>query len=91
MGTSTVDAVAKMATHEIVLGIVLMVISLALVVFVLFQSGKDKNLSGAISGAGETFFSKGRANTMDRILNKVTIVLCAVFLVLVIAMYCIVA
>ena len=43
MGTSTADAVAKMATHELVLGIILMVISLALVVFVLFQSGKDRS------------------------------------------------
>ena len=91
MGTSTVDAVAKMATYELVLGIILMVISLALVVFVLFQSGKDKNLSGAISGAADTFFGKGRASTMDRILNKITVALCAIFMVLVLVMYCIVS
>ena len=76
---------------DIAFGVTLLILAVALVVLVLFQSGKDKNLSGAIAGAGETFFSKGRANTMDRILNKITIVLCAVFFVLVLAMYCIVA
>ena len=79
-----------MVTEQIVLGIILMVISVALIVFVLFQSGKDKNLSGAISGGADTFFGKGRANTIDRVLNKITIVLCAIFMVLVVVMYCII-
>ena len=79
-----------MATIEIVLGIVLMVISVALVLFVLFQSGKDKNLSGAISGAADTFFNKGRASTIDRVLNKITVALCVAFMVLVLVMYCVV-
>ena len=74
-----------MATIEIVLGIVLMVISVALVLFVLFQSGKDKNLSGAISGAADTFMEKGKARTLDAFLAKWTKVISIVFFVLVFA------
>ena len=41
---------------DLALGIVLLVLAVALVVLVLLQSGKDKNLSGAIGGGSETFF-----------------------------------
>lgn len=75
---------------EIVLGIILMVISVALVLVVLLQTGKDKNLSGAIAGGSDSFYSKGRTNTVDRILNKITVALCIIFMVLVLVMYCIV-
>ena len=57
------------------LGIALIVLSVALVVVILFQSAKDKRLSGAIAGGTETFFGKSRAKTADRVLSKVTIVL----------------
>ena len=72
---------------EIALGIAVIVLSVILVVAVLMQSGKDTRLSGTIAGGAETFFGKSKANTWDRILSKLTIVVSVVFALVVIAMY----
>ena len=45
---------------------------LAVSVVVLMQSGKSAGLSGAISGAAETFMSKGKAKAFDEKLAKAT-------------------
>ena len=39
-----------MAVHEIILGIVLILLSVAIIVLVLLQEGKSAGLSGAIAG-----------------------------------------
>lgn len=72
---------------EIALGIAVIVMALVLIVAVLMQSGKDTRLSGTIAGGAETFFGKTKANTWDRILSKITIVVSIVFALVVIAMY----
>ena len=41
----------------------------------------------AIAGGAETFFGKSKANTWDKMLSKVTVVLSVVFALVVIAMY----
>lgn len=46
--------------------------SLSLVGIVMLQSGKSAGLSGAISGAADTFLSKNKAKTMDAKLAKAT-------------------
>lgn len=71
----------------IALGVAVIVLAVALVIAVLMQSGKDTRLSGTIAGGAETFFGKTKANTLDRMLSKVTIVLSVVFALVVIAMY----
>ena len=38
---------------------------LAIILAVLFQSGKSAGLSGAIGGMADTFMSKGKAKTLD--------------------------
>ena len=78
-------------TTEFVLGIVLLVFAIALVVLVLFQSGKDKRLSGTIAGAAETFFGKSKAADNEKKLTIATTVLSIVFVVIVLVMYFIVA
>ena len=80
-----------MGALEIILGIFIMVIAVALIAFVLLQSGKDKRLSGAIAGAAETFFAKGKSKTRDKMFAKITTVLSCVFVVLVIVFSIIVA
>ena len=80
-----------MSPLEIGFGIAVLVMSLFLVVSVLMQSGKDSRLSGTITGGAETFFGKAKANTWDRVLTKLTIVVSIVFAVVVIAMYLIVS
>ncbi len=69
------------------LGIAVIVMALFLIIAVLMQSGKDTRLSGTIAGGAETFFGKTKANTWDRILSKLTVVVSIVFAVLVVVMY----
>ncbi len=57
-----------------------------LIAVVLFQSGKSSGLSGAISGAAETFFSKGKAKTLDATLARMTKWIAGVFVLLTLAL-----
>ncbi len=72
---------------ELALGIALLVMAVFLIVAVLLQSSKDKSLSGAIGGGAETFFSKSKAGTWDKILSRATLVVSIIFTILVIVMY----
>ena len=76
-----------MGALEIVLGIITLVIAVAVVALVLFQSGKDKRLSGTIAGAAETFFAKGQSKTRDKMLARITTILSFVFVILVVVLY----
>ncbi len=57
------------------------IISIALVVVVLMQHGKQQGLSGAIAGGAETFFGKNKGRTIDAMLKKVTAVVAALFII----------
>ena len=70
--------------HTLVMTL-LIIVSLALIVIVLLQSGKSAGLSGAISGGAEQLFGKQKARGMDLILHRVTIVLSVLFFILAIA------
>ena len=59
---------------ELALGIVVIVLSVALTLMVLFQSAKDKRLSGTIAGGAETFFGKTKGTSVDKLLSKLTVV-----------------
>lgn len=67
------------------LTVLLIIVALALVVFVLLQSGKSAGLSGAISGGAEQLFGKQKARGMDLVLHRITIVLSVLFFVLALA------
>ena len=56
----------------LVITILQLLCGLAIIVVVLFQSGKSAGLSGAISGMADTFLSKNKAKTMDAKLAKAT-------------------
>jgi preprotein translocase subunit SecG len=79
-----------MGVAEIILGIVLLVLAVALVALVLMQQGKDKKLSGAIAGGSDTFYGKSGGAGKDKILSVATTVCAIAFVVIVIAMYLIV-
>ena len=66
----------------ITLGIILLVMAVFLTVAVLAQSGKDKNLSGAIAGGTDTFFGKTKGNTIDKLLSKITAAVGVIFTLL---------
>ena len=66
---------------QIALTIVQIVITVALIITVLMQSGKTQGLSGSIAGGAETFFGKNKGRTIDGILSKVTSVLAVLFVI----------
>ena len=63
------------------LGIVQLVLSIALVLIVLLQQSRRQGLSGAISGAADTFFSKNKSKNLDSLLVKLTTVVAAIFII----------
>ena len=71
-----------MAWYEIVLGIVLIVTSIALIAIVLLQEGRSAGLSGAIAGGAETFLGKNKSKTIEQKLVNITKVLASIFFVL---------
>jgi preprotein translocase subunit SecG len=75
-----------MEAVRLVLTIVQVVSAVILIAIVTMQSGKSAGLGAAISGSGETFFSKNKAATLDGKLAKATKWLAAVFIVLTLAL-----
>ena len=71
---------------QYVLGSFLMLLAVTLIVLVLFQTSKEKGLSGTITGSAETFFGKSKAGDKDALLSKLTIIVSALFVAGVIAM-----
>ena len=71
-----------MATLILLLKIVYLVDCLLLVGIVLLQQGKVSGLSGAIAGAGETYWGKNKARSMEGGLHKATVVIATLFIVL---------
>lgn len=63
------------------LGIVQLVLSVLLVVIVLLQQSRRQGLSGTISGAADTFFSKNKSKGLDALLSKLTIVVAVLFVI----------
>ena len=57
---------------EIVLTILEAIASIALIVIVLLQSGKEAGLSGALAGNSDTYLSKGKGKSMDQTLASAT-------------------
>ena len=71
-----------MAVHDIILGIILLLLSVAIIVLVLLQEGKSAGLSGAIAGGAETFFGKNKSRTMESKLVLITKIIAISFFVL---------
>ena len=63
------------------------VLSLAMIAIVMLQSGKSAGLSGAISGAAETFLFKNKAKTLDAKLAKATKWVAIVWILVTLALY----
>ena len=57
---------------KLALTIVQVLLSVAVIAIVMLQSGKSAGLSGAISGAADTFLSKNKAKSVDAKLAKMT-------------------
>lgn len=70
-----------MAVLKMILTIIFIIVSIALTVVVLMQQGKNAGL-GAIAGGAETYWGKNKGRSMEGMLNKITKILVAVFIIL---------
>ena len=75
-----------METLEFILKIFFLLDCIVLSAIVLLQESKVQGLSGAISGAGESYWGKNKARSMEGGLHKVTVVAAVLFIVLAIVL-----
>ena len=61
-----------MEVVKIILTVLEVIASVALVVVVLMQSGKEAGLSGAIAGNSDSYMSKSKNGGLDKMLAKST-------------------
>ena len=67
--------------HTILL-LVYILVCCVLTVIVLMQEGKQAGLTGAISGAAETYWGKNKGRSMEGKLVKITKILVILFIVI---------
>ena len=67
---------------KLIITILQLICGLAIILAVLFQSGKSAGLSGAIGGVADSFLAKNKAKTLDAKLARATQWIGAVFLIL---------
>ncbi|MDO4764808.1 MAG: preprotein translocase subunit SecG [Eubacteriales bacterium] len=66
----------------IALKVVYAIVCVLLILIILLQQSKVSGLSGTIGGAGETYWGKNKARSMEGGLHIATVVLSAAFIVL---------
>ena len=71
-----------MAVFKVVLMIVYIIVCVALTVIVLMQEGKQAGLTGAISGGSDTYWGRNKGRSREGVLEKVTTVLAALFIII---------
>ena len=71
---------------EIVLTVLEVLLSIALIVVVLLQSGKEAGLSGALSGNNDTYLSKNKGKSLDKMLATSTKWIALVWILVTLAM-----
>lgn len=67
-----------------ILLILQVICALGIIATILLQSGRSAGLSGSIAGGGEAIFGKKKG--LDDLLSKITAYLCAVFMLLTLAL-----
>ncbi len=76
---------------KIALIVVEVIVSLLLVLVVLFQSGKESGLSGALSGSSDTYMSKNKGATLDKKLASATKWIALAWIVVTLALILVIA
>ena len=67
---------------EIILTVFQTICSVALIIVVLLQSGKEAGLSGALSGSSDSYMNKNKSGGLDKMLAKSTKWIALVWVVL---------
>lgn len=85
LGTAT----ATISILEYIFGGILAVLAVALIILIGQQKSKRHGLGNSIAGQGasESYLNKHKIGGKDKLLQKITIVVAAVFVVLVVALY----
>ena len=69
----------------IVLGILLAIVSIAIIVVIILQEGNQQGL-GVVTGAADSYFSKNKARSIDAFLARWTKVFAVIFVLAVIGL-----
>ena len=64
------------------LTIVFIIVSVALMIVVLMQEGKENGLTGTLTGSADTYWSKNKGRSKDAWMRKITVVLAVLFFLL---------
>ena len=80
-----------MAVNEIVGGVILLVVSVAIFALTLMQHTHGQGLSGAIGGIADSYMSRSKARSVDAKLAKATKWVGAIFVILTLVLNCMVA
>ena len=72
---------------QYVMGSVLIAMALALVLLVMFQSGKDTRMSGTISGGSDTYYGQNKGHSRDKLLSRLTVIIGILFIGTMLAAY----
>ena len=75
-----------METLKIICIILEVIASVALIAVVLFQSGKEAGLSGAIAGNSDSYMSKSKSGSLDKKLASITKWIALAWIVLTLAL-----
>ena len=78
--------VTKVEVVKIILTILEVIASVALIVVVLFQSGKEAGLSGALSGNSDSYMNKSKMGGLDKKLASATKWIALVWILLTLAL-----
>ena len=77
-----------MKALEIILTILEVISSIALILVVLFQSGKEEGLSSAIAGGSQdTYLNKNKGGSLDKILASATKWIALVWILLTLSLF----
>lgn len=71
-----------MTVWEIILGILMILVCIAIIGVILLQQGHRSGVNGVISGAADTFLSKNKARTVNAKLASMTKYITIAFFVL---------
>ena len=71
-----------MEVFKVILTVLEVIASVALIVVVLVQSGKEAGLSGAIAGNSDSYMNKSKMGGLDKMLAKATKWIALVWIIL---------
>ena len=80
---------ATITILEYIFGGILAVLAVALIILIGQQQGKRRGLGNSIAGQGasESYINKHKIGNKDKLLQKITVIVASVFVVLVVALY----